>query len=260
MRRDVPLMHETRGRPSGQGLSHGSTVEYLFRSDMIPSRLACVFPKPVQILVILRNPTERAHSDYHMYLRQKRLGLQGTADEFRNIVLQEKEVLEFSGVFPGLDPREGLLAWKRFHYERKKSERMTAVFNVSDPDYLQPLSRGLYALQLSHWVDTLSDLWGLTHEELFKRHLLVLDNDHVKTNMEATIAQVLEFSGLPPHTFDDKQFRKSGKIRNYTSLTAEDRQFLDAYFRPYNAALHHLLKSFGVEIEFAKQAFEATHG
>eukprot|EP00934_Nitzschia_sp_Nitz4_P003062 Nitzschia sp. Nitz4//scaffold339_size21316//14934//16106//NITZ4_008616-RA/size21316-processed-gene-0.17-mRNA-1//1//CDS//3329548357//3052//frame0 len=244
------------------------SVTYLFHSHVVPARLACVFPKPMKLLVLLRNPTERAFSDYQMYVRLKRQGYSGAPGDFFNFIVYEKREIESAGVFPGAGKNEGFVAWKQYFSERTKrileSKSITGLHNSSMPhnrlDHLfsSLVSRGLYALQLTHWIEILSELWGLSREDLVRNYFLILDNDDIKANMELSTARILRFAGLPPQQYDQENFQKSGTIHEYASLTDEERKFLDDYYRPYNVDLHKLLQPYGIEIGFAKRAVEET--
>eukprot|EP00934_Nitzschia_sp_Nitz4_P003471 Nitzschia sp. Nitz4//scaffold691_size1706//70//1128//NITZ4_009317-RA/size1706-processed-gene-0.0-mRNA-1//-1//CDS//3329556643//3461//frame0 len=220
------------------------TPKYLGRSHFIPQRLACVFPKPHKVLVSLRDPTQRAFSEYQMELRKSRFN--GT---FYDEIVSEREELEASGVFPGLDKEVAFRAWKQFRRS-----------NISTPDSAAPafLSRGLYALQLTHWIDLLSELWGISEEVLIQNHLLVVDNDVTAADSQAAMNRILDFVGLAPNEFNVEDVTDNGKFHDYSAPTDREQKFLDDFFRPYNADLHHLLETYGIEIGFAKEAAEGN--
>ncbi len=47
-----------------------ATPEYLFRSDRVSHRILCIIPWVNKFVVVLRNPVDRAFSQYHMQLQR----------------------------------------------------------------------------------------------------------------------------------------------------------------------------------------------
>eukprot|EP00934_Nitzschia_sp_Nitz4_P006359 Nitzschia sp. Nitz4//scaffold523_size3898//212//1360//NITZ4_009258-RA/size3898-processed-gene-0.0-mRNA-1//1//CDS//3329553947//6349//frame0 len=219
------------------------TPAYLFQSHLVPSRLACAFPNPIKLLILLRDPTDRSFSHYQMMLRNSKLNGNVTPSDFFSLMQLEKERIQSSGVTPGMKRLEGFLAWKRFH----SLGSMTVI------------SRSLYALQLSHWIDTLSALWDISREKLVGEYFLVLDNEVVKENPQATMDRILEFAGLPAYQFDLDLDGEGLAVHNYVALTDQERAFLDDFYQPFNVDLYHLLKPYGIEIRFAKRATERSN-
>eukprot|EP00934_Nitzschia_sp_Nitz4_P001682 Nitzschia sp. Nitz4//scaffold110_size71422//41648//42817//NITZ4_005875-RA/size71422-processed-gene-0.9-mRNA-1//1//CDS//3329533092//1682//frame0 len=240
--------------------------KYLWLSHLVPQRLACAVTKPVKLLVLLRNPSSRAYSHYQMNVRGHRYGTTGTKGEFYDAIVWEREKLELSGVHAGmLDKEEALGAWKRFHEgflvskndnNQNKDELAnngTATMKTVVPEFL---SRGLYAMQLSQWMNSLSKLWGMPKDELLQKYIMIIDSDEFKTTTHQEIMdRVLNFLGLPSFEYREWLIRKASKSSTYSSSpTDHERAFLEEFFRPYNADLHQLLAPYGIEIGFAKEA------
>mmetsp|Transcript_19342 Transcript_19342/g.33186 ORF Transcript_19342/g.33186 Transcript_19342/m.33186 type:complete len:463 (+) Transcript_19342:116-1504(+) len=229
------------------------TPRYLMKSDVIPYRLMCAIPREmIKIIVVLRDPTDRAYSHYQMIESQRKEGndaaflkIDGNGT-FEAAVQESFDVLKESGLFHSKTSEEKLQSWGRYTatlaFHGRAASRKKYSF----------ISRGLYILQLQTWLDALSSYVGGI-DQLFSNHLLILDHESMKENMQTTVDKVLEFVGLPQF---DLPKDLPGKIHNYKPMTNSTRALLQDFYRPYNAALHELLRVHGIEIGFARRAWE----
>jgi Sulfotransferase domain len=162
--------HYTRGERWYRGnfpLRGGSIVGEASPSYVLhplaPQRVAGVVPD-ARLIVLLRNPVDRAYSQYQ---HEVELG---------------REPLSFE---EALDAEEERL--------RGEVERM-----IADPQYFSTAwwshtyaTRGLYAEQLERWL------------AIFPREqLLVLSNEELAADTHGTYTRVLEHIGAPPHRLD----------------------------------------------------------
>ncbi len=140
-----------------------ASPSYLFH-PLAPQRVAAVVPQ-ARLIAILRDPVERAHSQYHHAVDFGRETL-----PFEEALDREEERLAGEVERMLADPRYFSRAWWDFTY----------------------VARGRYAEQLERWF------------EVFPREqLLVLTNEELAQLPGETYARVLEFLGAPPHRLDD---------------------------------------------------------
>lgn len=139
-----------------------ASPSYLFH-PRAPERVAELLPA-VRLIVLLRNPVDRALSHYHHELA---LG---------------RETLPFEEALEREDART-----------RGEVERMLA-----DPGYFSQAwwdftyrARGRYAEQLDRWLAVFG-----------RERLLVLASEELADRPAETYARVLEFLGVPPHSLD----------------------------------------------------------
>ena len=154
-------LRRARARTGATPVVGEASPSYVFH-PFAPERVAALVPG-VRLIVLVRNPIDRALSHYH---HEVALG---------------REPLSFEDA---LDAEEARM--------QGELERMR------DPSYFSHAwwnhtyaSRGLYAEQLQRWL------------ELFARErLLVLPTDDLGTHPAETYGRVLEFLGAPPHRLE----------------------------------------------------------
>ena len=185
-----------------------ATPKYLFHS-LAPERMAQVAPQ-ARLIVLLRNPVDRAYSHYHHIVRN--------GGETRSF---EEAMEEGMKQMPG--------------EEDKASEREHRKNVVKQPRAY--LSRGIYVDQLQRWSEFFGD-----------EQMLVLKSEDFFKRKSDTMKLVMDFLDLPD--WESEAEPESSKIRNkgrYTQpMDPAIRQRLDDYFRPHNQRLYeHLGVDFG---------------
>ena len=176
---------------------------YLFHPHA-PRRAATAVPE-VRLIILLRNPVDRAYSHYqHQVARSGREG---------------RETLTFE---EAIEAEEGRLAGE---LEKMLRDEWYASRNHRTYSYL---SRGIYVDQIAAW------------SRFFGRHqMLILRSEDLFDNARGTLEVVLEFLGLPPWT--PKTPASIPNKRDYSDLSPAVRQQLDEYFRPHNRRLYDYL-------------------
>lgn len=185
----------TDGRITGE-----ATPQYLVHPH-VPGRIAQVQPD-VKMVVLLRNPKERALSHYQMSVRKGRETL-----SFDEAVRREEE---------RIGPE-----WQRMledeHYE-----------SVAFRAFSYKL-RGRYAEQLKRY-----------YEYFAASQILVVSSDKLKHDTAATLQRICHFLGIsaPPHYRQSGPRH----VRSYErTMAPETERYLDDYFRPHNEELYDLL-------------------
>jgi hypothetical protein len=150
-------LHRALGRSM---LTFEATPDYLF-DPRAPQRIKELLPD-ARLIVLLREPVERAFSHYH---HMARLGLEDLS--FSDAVAAEEQRLAGQLDEMALDPLSRVLPFRRFSYA----------------------ARGFYAEQLARWF------------ELFPREqFLILDSADFFADPRSTLLRILEFVGAAPWT------------------------------------------------------------
>ena len=175
---------------------------YLFHPQ-VPGRVARLLPR-VKLIVLLRNPIDRAFSQYYHALE---LGHEKLSFEEALEREQERTAGE---------------------YERVLAE---AHYSSHAFKHLSYLSRGIYVDQLRAWM------------RLFPREqFLILKSEDFYADPAATLQEVLAFLQLPRIALPaQKQGYKQYNNNTYNKMDPALRQRLLEYFQPHNARLYQLL-------------------
>lgn len=184
-----------RGR---RPLSGDSSPDYLFNLHA-PRRAAALLPD-ARLLVLLRNPVDRAFSHYRHRIRK---GLESRS--FEEAIAQELET-----VADDIARLETPEFYDSFEYVKRAY-----------------LTRGLYARQLRAWFAAYPR----------DRFLLIRSEDFFN-DPRAVYARVLAFLGLPE--WQPKEMRKYNFFGESRTMPEETRRRLQEFFEPYNRELAEL--------------------
>jgi hypothetical protein len=196
---------------------------YLFWSDRIPARVLCVSPW-VKILAVLRNPIDRAFSQYNMFLnaagKSRPVGftfkqwIEEDIQDMKNTGLLQDSIplSEFSG------SAEEMVAWKA--YTRLGTHA--------------PLGRGLYAIQLRHWFKAFEEA-GKSLDDIF-----IIQSELMKEKPALVYADVLKFLGLDDEPLVDEE-EENFPGNYHIKLNRHTRKKLEELYAPYNQELYDLL-------------------
>jgi radical SAM protein with 4Fe4S-binding SPASM domain len=183
-----------------KGMLTGEASPRYFFLPYVPRRVAQAFPN-IKLILLLRNPVDRAYSQYYHNYRRRRV-----SESFETAL--------------ALETAEPL------NEEQLNTLLSDPVFNKKyrRTDYL---ARGIYIHQLNRWLDyfPLEQFLILKSEDFFK-------------NPGKTMDRVFTFLGLEPHaiTFFNKK-----NSYDYPPMNSAVRPKLLEYFRPFNRQLYHLL-------------------
>jgi hypothetical protein len=201
-RRHFPLQRQRaefaaeHGRPFITGEASPSYMSH----DWAPQRLARALPR-AKLLATLRNPVDRAYSQFQMTRRE------------------EEEPLE--SFIEAVDAEEARLAPE---LARTSVDRRYNSWPIGCWSYLL---RSRYADQLERWL------------KLFPREQLhVLTLEQLASDPQHAMDRVHAFLGLPPHRYGDL---KPLHTASYDPIGPEARAKLSAYFHPHNERLYELL-------------------
>jgi Sulfotransferase domain len=195
---------ERRRRRGGDLVTGEATPYYLFH-PAVPGRVAATLPD-VRLIAILRDPVERAYSHYQLARAEGHERL-----SFEEAI--EKEPKRLAGVDDWLssETARGRGGHPNYHHHRRRAY----------------VSRGLYAEQISRWL-----------EHFPREQLLVLRADDLFGRTQETYADVLRFVGLRESTLTDVEPHNR---QSYPPMNSETRQRLRELYAEPNAQLAELL-------------------
>ncbi len=183
-----------------------ATPRYLFE-PLVPERMAQVVPE-ARLIVLLRNPVDRAYSQYHRSARNGRESL-----SFQDTV--EEELASLAGA-------------ESSGHGRSRDD--------ADGSAYTQLSRGIYVDQLIWWRKFFDE-----------EQMLVLKSEDFFKHQADTLKLVQEFLGLPYREIEIPSRKTSRESTyEYEPMDPALRQRLEAFFEPHNKRLYDYLgRDFG---------------
>jgi len=187
------------GRDGRRFITGEATPAYLV-DPAIPERMAEVVPE-ARLIALLRNPADRAYSQYHMAIRN------GNEPRSFEEALEEEQAW-LLGEGNGLSDHE--------RDSRANRQRLSSYLRM-----------GLYVDQLLRWRRFFNDeqMLVLKSEDFFERPLKPLKLAH-------------DFLGLPHR---EPEIRPRGAKHGYEPMNPSTRQRLEDFFEPHNHRLYELL-------------------
>lgn len=189
----------------GQKVLAGEASPYYLYHPHAARRTAQALPD-VRLIVLLRDPVDRAYSDYNHKVREGREPL-----GFEEAVAAEE---------------------KRLAGEREKMLADEGYQSVNYRRYSY-LSRGIYADQIEEW-----------NRYFARDQMLVFKSEDFFADPLRTLAASLEFLELPrwkPRNQDPASNLDARHEGSYETMNPEIRQRLEAYFEPHNRRLYDYL-------------------
>jgi len=187
----------------------GEASPYYLPHPLAPTRVAMTLPK-VKLILVLRNPIDRAYSQYQHQVRQPGV-----------------EPLSFE---EALDLEEERLAGE----EQKMLENKNYIsFNHRHYSYL---TRGRYIDQILIWMKFFP-----------KDQFLILRSEDLYSNPAAVLEGTFAFLHVPHVALKEQRegYRQYNKA-SYDKMNPATRQHLIEYFKPHNARLYEFLgRDFG---------------
>jgi len=182
-----------------------------------------------KIILLLRNPINRAYSEYDMRLR---FSIFGKGEIVSRVARLDELKLEGKGTLVGITYEDAIEMENEVI--KGKWEKM-----VNDDTYFSGkfntkafLAKGIYINFIKNW------------KKLFpENQFLIIQSEKLFENAFETTNQVLKFLDLPPLSKLDFHIQGKG---SYNEMNSETRKKLVDYFKPYNKELYDYLgKDFG---------------
>lgn len=209
--RCFPSPQQREGRKTITG---EATPEYLTH-PLVPKRMAEVIPQ-ARLIALLRNPIDRAYSDYQHVVHKGREPL--TFDEA--VRLEE-------AVMGGLKPRpSGKPSGKRSDTTEGEDGGVGLGYRRGY------LSKGIYVDHLKRWRGFYA-----------KEQLLVLKSEELFERTPETLKLVLDFLELPEpeHRFWEEKPVKRNQGKYVRDMEPATRRRLEHFFEPHNRRLYEYL-------------------
>ncbi|GMH88167.1 hypothetical protein TrVE_jg13254 [Triparma verrucosa] len=187
-----------------------STPSYLLHSDLVIPRVKTVCPW-TKIIVMLRNPVDRALSHYRMVTSedgteaQKQVrGRNWVGKTFEDVIEEELRELEEVGLYKG-----GEWDYSKYGDYLKTRPMGTGSHSL--------LVRGCYWMQLQAWLEN------------FKREDILIERmeDMKRDGIQKTVSRAYEFLGLPEFKVVDEGSKNS---RSYDGMEEATRERLEQIF------------------------------
>ena len=179
----------------------GEATPYYLSHPLVPERTRSLLPD-VKLIVLLRNPVERAFSNYNHMVRT---GFEG--ETFERAI--ELESVRTEGEFSKMLNKDYSYSFKHHHYSY--------------------LSRSIYHIEISRWL------------QYFKKDdFIFLNSDDLYSNTAETYQNVLSFLGLEP--YKDVHFSKLNSGGDYSMINEKTKSKLNDFFKPHNEKLFRLIE------------------
>ena len=175
------------------------SVDYV-TNPFTPKRIKEIIPN-VKLIVILRNPIDRAYSSYHASVRDGG----EFEDTFEDAIEHDQE---------------------RFEVLKKRIIGNQLNDHTLNLMQIPHLSIGKYINDMPKWL------------ELFANQLLIINYDDYVESKKKTLENVFKFLQIPNFEIKDATNRNVGK---YKPMNPKTRQKLIEYYEPYNEKLEKLL-------------------
>ena len=182
-----------------------ATPEYIFHpysykriSEFLPS---------VKIIVLLRNPIDRAYSRYNHSCRSSKY--RSKIKSFEQAIAKEKELLSSFNL-------------NRFYENERFYEDERCYKAIERHSYL---SRGIYITQIKRWFNCFP-----------REQILILKSENLYSDPSGTYKKVLEFLNLP--NWEPKNYSIFNYSEGYPKMNTATREYLIDYFKPYNEQLY----------------------
>lgn len=176
-----------------------ATPEYLFH-PAVPERVADMIPD-VKLIVLVRNPIERAYSHYQ---HSRRDGSESLS--FERALEAEPD---------------------RIDGEIEKLKSSSTYYSKTYEHYSY-LARGRYMEQIRRWLEHFS-----------REQMMVLRSESLFENPNVVANRVFDFLDLPPHTLNVEHAYNTGDY--HSEMDPVIRNKLREYFRPHNEEISKFL-------------------
>jgi hypothetical protein len=178
----------------------GEASPYYFAHPSAPRRISEIVPS-ARLVLLLRNPVDRAYSHYHHEVRKGR----ETSSSLEEAIDREEQRL-------------------RGEMERMLADEDYYSFNHHRYSYL---SRGIYIDQLRVWADFFP-----------KEQILVLESEDFFADTPVVFKQVVEFLNMPD--WELREYRNYNRANN-PEMESATRKRLIKFFEPHNMELYEYL-------------------
>ncbi len=213
---------------------------------LVPRRVRAHLPA-LKIIVLLRNPVERAYSHFIMSQRQGFEPIRSFDDIVRKEIEEVPALLEaHKRGFLDLNAQtnahrsaeNGNTLFVSEHNESWTKHPLSTEQNLFRFYFCSYVFRSIYYDQIWRWL------------QLFDRkQIKIIESTSLMDNRQETMNEVVNFLGLPAHNFNAEElahtwgggasnFKKPG---DYAEMNSDTRTLLNEFFSPHNEKLFDLI-------------------
>ncbi len=195
-----------------------ATPRYLY-PEYVPKRVFDYNPN-IKLIIILRNPTERAFSAWNMYSQMVKEDQKVNRWKKQSELDSSHKMYEIY-VKNGFTSFEEAISAELDYFDKKK--------NLIEPSLVK---RGLYKQQIENWL------------KLFpKNQFYITSTSSLKNNLEENLQLLLKFIGVDEYQWESHQLNPHHK-RNYeSSINIEFQEKLNDFYTKQNKGLEDLIKN-----------------
>jgi hypothetical protein len=204
-------------------ITFDKTPSFIHLKDC-PEYVARTCPWGVKILVLLRNPVDRAFSQHDMdILKNSQLypafedRLRSEVGKMRRLGLNHMPLLPKNATLKDI---EGLV------FPRLIGTHEEELMRFEQLKGMPLLKKGMYAIQLREWL-----------KKIPRSNIFVQFYEDLKRNPDHIFLYVQQFLGLRNHSLATYSHFKAG---NYTPMNNATRRYLERFFEPYNRQMEEL--------------------
>jgi hypothetical protein len=200
-----------------------STPSYLFHSDLVIPRLKRYIPW-AKLIIMLRNPVERAYSQYEMIQDPT-----GTPEQMNNRGRSHYVNKSFEEI---ITEEMNELKQNQIHANSTLEEFQQAIVSNKPMTHggHSLLFRGLYCFQVENYL-----------REYSLDQLLILSISDIKSNdkLTKTMEKVFQFIGIPYEEIADTNAKNTRAYQR--KINEETKVLLEEFYKPYNERLFRAL-------------------
>lgn len=213
------------------------TPNYMFHSDRVPNRIACLVPW-VRLLVLLRDPVARARSQYRMKLEMvlpnKHNSYGNPIPSLDEYIANDLDALYEVGV---------LQNWTKVDFETfwDSPDCWKAWHQYVHKGLNAPVGMGLYALQLKPFLDMLKEIH---QSSSWHEYFLAIDSQDLQLETDKTYQVVLKFLRLPSLSLSEYAMINKASSKEHAQqsrLSPAVQKLMEEAIAPYNRKLGDLL-------------------
>ena len=200
------------------------TALYIFDPN-VPQRIFTICPWS-KIIMLLRDPIERAYSEFKM-VKQKKEKKRKSMMSFESVIEDDIEVLKQYGILAddifSISANERRIRWLQY---------FNSIEDIRGKSFI---GRGLYYMQLEIWLDHYRD-------EKSRKKLLFIKSEDIRPNpttKEVDLKPITDFIGLPDITIKANETIHSTK--DVGEMNIATRIKLQELFEPFNKKLFEIL-------------------
>ncbi len=194
-----PILFSKSNKHKNSFITGEYTSTYMYHPD-VPKRIFNLLPK-IKLIVILRNPIDKAYSTYQQQLR---FGEYTTS--FEDTINAEFRRIDLNKDFPELNSNN-------YDFENFVAQNI--------------IRHGVYADYLETWLKIFD-----------RKQILILNSDDLKKSTKETLRRVFNFLNVSNYDIKDTSQVNVGKYPTINKIT---RKKLIEFFKPHNQRLNKLL-------------------